>query len=129
MNPFPVLRRELATPFEQTLGRLPEALAAQGFGVLTQIDVAATLEAKLGLKRRPYRILGACNPRYAARALEEVPEVGVLLPCNVVLSEREDGGTTVLAVDPSATLAAHVPALAPLAGEVRDALARALESL
>jgi uncharacterized protein (DUF302 family) len=113
--------------FEEALERVPELLKAEGFGVLTQIDVQATLKQKLGVDFRKYRILGACNPQLAHRALSAMPEVGVLLPCNVVLQEREDGKVVVRAVDPMQTIAAAEPALAPIAGEVRARLARVLD--
>lgn len=77
-----------------------QALGAQGFGVLTEIDVAATLKAKIGVERPPLKILGACNPNFAHRALELDPSVSLLLPCNVVLEAAEGGGTRVAIVDP-----------------------------
>ncbi len=113
--------------FEEALERIPELLKAEGFGVLTQIDVQATLKQKLGVDWRKYRILGACNPALAHRALSQVPEVGVLLPCNVAVYEREDGRTVVRAVDPMQTIAAAVPALGEIAGEVRARLGRVLD--
>jgi uncharacterized protein (DUF302 family) len=116
-----------AWAFEEALERVPELLKAEGFGVLTQIDVQATLKQKLGVDFRKYRILGACNTQLAYRALTAMPEVGVLLPCNVVLQEREDGKVVVRAVDPMQTIAAAEPALAPIASEVRARLARVLD--
>ncbi len=113
--------------FEEALERVPELLKGEGFGVLTQIDVQATLKQKLGVDWRKYRILGACNPALAHRALSQVPEVGVLLPCNVAVYEREDGKTVVRAVDPMQTIAAAVPALGEIAGEVRARLGRVLD--
>ena len=91
--------------FDTVLARTREALKAQGFGVLTEIDVAATLKEKIGEDFRPYRILGACNPRMAHEALEMEPHVGVMLPCNVVVQEI-DGQTEVFAVDPAASMTA-----------------------
>ncbi len=87
-------------PIEEVEPLVREALAEQGFGVLTEIDVAATLEAKLGVSRAPLKILGACNPSLAHRALEIDPSVALLLPCNVVLEEREPGRTLVSIADP-----------------------------
>jgi uncharacterized protein (DUF302 family) len=126
---MPVLRRELSIGYDQALARLPEVLRAEGFGVLTEIDIAATLKAKLGVEFQRYKILGACNPALAHRALETVLEIGVMLPCNVVVYERPDGHATVVAIDPSQTMAAQHAELAPIADEVRQRLSRALEQL
>ena len=115
--------------YDDALARLPEALKSEGFGVLTEIDVAATLKAKLGVDHRRYKILGACNPSYAHRALGIELELGVMLPCNVVVYERDGGGANVIAIDPMGTIAAQDPALAPIAAEVRAKLARVIESL
>ena len=113
--------------FEEALERVQELLKAEGFGILTQIDVQATIKQKLGLDFRRYRILGACNPKLAHQALSQVLEVGVLLPCNVVVYERDDGKAVVRAVDPMQTIAAAEPALAPIASEVRARLGRVLD--
>lgn len=105
------------------------ALKAEGFGVITEIDVAATIKAKLGLEIAPYLILGACNPDLAHRALQEDPSVGALLPCNVVL--RADGGYTIVeAIDPVVAMKlAATPRLTAVASEARTRLARALSAL
>ncbi len=123
------IRRRVQGTYDEVLARVPPALQAQGFGVLTRIDVQRTLQEKLGAAFRRYEILGACNPRYAHRALTADPGVGALLPCSVAVWEEDDGTVTVNAVDPMQTLAAADPALAGLAGEVRVALGRALDAL
>jgi uncharacterized protein (DUF302 family) len=104
--------------------RVRDALAAEGFGVLTEIDVAATLRAKLGVERAPLKILGACNPNFAHRALELDPTVSLLLPCNVVL-EAVDGATTVSVVDPRALI--DEEEFRPLADEAADRLRRVVD--
>jgi uncharacterized protein (DUF302 family) len=105
------------------------ALRAEGFGVLTEIDVAATMKAKLGVDRDPYVILGACNPSLAHRAIEADPAVGALLPCNVVL--RHDGTDTIVeAMDPMAALGiVEAPGIRPIAEEAKARLQRAIASL
>lgn len=123
------MRRAVPGTFDAVLARIPEALKAEGFGVLTRIDVQATLKEKLGVDFRRYQILGACNPKLAHQALSSVESVGVLLPCNVVVMEQDDGRVVVNTVDPMQTLAAAEPALAPVAGQVREGLARVLEAL
>jgi uncharacterized protein (DUF302 family) len=106
------------------------ALRAEGFGVLTEIDVAATLKAKLGVDRDPFLILGACNPALADRALAAEPSLATLLPCNVVLRAAGDDGTIVEVMDPGAALTL-VPGetVAEIATEARDRLLRAIASL
>lgn len=109
--------------------RVRELLASEGFGILTEIDVAETLRVKLGLTRSPYRILGACNPQLAAEALENEADVGLLLPCNVVV--YEDGGSTVVAVLDPATMVGLTgnPALEHVAAEARVRLERVVDIL
>jgi uncharacterized protein (DUF302 family) len=123
------IQKKTGLTFEQALARIPEALKAEGFGILTQIDVQATLKEKLGADFRKYRILGACNPKLAIRGLTAELEVGVMMPCNVVVYEGDDGKAVVCAVDPMATIAATHPGLNVLAGEVRFGLQRALAAL
>ena len=116
--------------FDQALERIPEALKGEGFGILTQIDVKATMKEKLGIDFRRYRILGACNPKLAYRALSAELEVGVMMPCNVIVYETDDRGTMVSAVDPMQTLAAQGDAaVRPLAAEVQQKLQRVIDSL
>jgi uncharacterized protein (DUF302 family) len=116
--------------FEQAVKAVTEALAKEGFGVLTEIDVAATLKKKLGIERPPYRILGACNPQFAARALEVEPQIGALLPCNVVVRQEPAGATVVEFMDPDAVLRlVERPQIAEVAAEVRSRLQRVMNAL
>lgn len=123
------MRKPTMSSYEEVLQKLPELLKAEGFGVLTQIDVKDTLKQKLGVDFRPYRILGACNPPLAHRALSAELEVGVMLPCNVIVYEGDDGKAVVVAVDPMQTIAATNEKLAPIAGDVRERLSRVLGKL
>jgi uncharacterized protein (DUF302 family) len=124
------LKKVLPSSYEAALAAIPEALRSEGFGVLTEIDVQATLRAKLGADFRRYKILGACNPRFAHQALGLDLDVGVMMPCNVVVYEGDDGRATVLAIDPMQTVAAQAsPALREVAASVRAALARVIEKL
>lgn len=120
----------LDAPFEEAVTRVRGALAGQGFGVLTEIDVRATLKAKLDADMEPYLILGACNPPLAHRALDADRAIGLLLPCNVVVRADPAGGTLVQALDPGTMLTlAELPALAPVAAEARTRLGAALKAL
>jgi len=123
------MRKQASGTFDEVLARLPEALKAEGFGVLTRIDVQQTLREKLGVAFRRYQILGACNPSMAVQALGADLGVGAMLPCSVAIWEGDDGRVTVNAVDPLQTIAAASPGLAPIAGQVRERLARALAAL
>jgi uncharacterized protein (DUF302 family) len=115
--------------FEETVARARELLAAEGFGVITEIDVKATFKKKLDLDVAPYLILGACHPPSAHKALSAVPEAGVLLPCNVTISV-EEGRTVVRAMNPESVMAVvGKPALAPVGAEVGAALRRVVDAL
>jgi len=123
------LGRSIDRPFEEVVEDVRKALAEHGFGVITEIDVRRTLKDKLDLDRPPYVILGACNPGFAAKVLATEPELGLFLPCNVIVYEHQ-GGTRVSAVDPSALLeSTGEGAVADVAGEVRTRLQAVVEAL
>lgn len=128
----PGMRRELKAKYDEVLARLPEALQSEGFGVLSEIDVGATLKKKLNVDFRRYRILGACNPNFAYDALRAEVGIGVLLPCNVAVYEPDGGGTVVIAVDPMQSIGAFADGdeqVLSLARTVREKLGRVLEKL
>ena len=115
---------------DSVVERVTEALKTEGFGVLTTIDVRETLKKKLDVDFRPYRILGACNPPLAHQALQGEAGVGVLLPCNVVVSEDADGTIAVSAIDPKAMFSVvNTPGMEPIVEEVRTKLQNMLEAL
>lgn len=114
---------------EETEARVREELEKEGFGVLTEIDVRATLKKKLDAEFRPYKILGACNPPFAHKALEAEDKIGTMLPCNVIVQERSEG-TEITAVDPVVSMQAiENQALRPIAEEIRDRLRRVVDSV
>jgi uncharacterized protein (DUF302 family) len=124
------IQRTLDQEFDDVLAKVPEALKTEGFGVLTEIDVQATLKKKLDVDFRRYRILGACNPPLAHEALQHSLDVGMLLPCNVIVYEADAGGTVVSAIDPMQTLAARGDAaIQPLAEQVQKKLQRVIDAL
>ncbi|NBC46532.1 MAG: DUF302 domain-containing protein [Gammaproteobacteria bacterium] len=121
---------KVSTGFDETIDRVTAALQSEGFGVLSDIDVAATLKAKLGVDQAPYRILGACNPTFAHKAISAEPDIGVLLPCNVVVREDDDGQVNVLYMNPLDVLElVDNPQVPGLAAEVRERLDRAMASI
>jgi len=116
--------------YDEVVARVTELLAGEGFGVLTEIDVQATLKKKLDVDVKRYVILGACNPPLAHRALTAEPDIGVLLPCNVCVSERDGGGTRVAAMNPVAAFdLIGNPGVAPIADDVRGRLQRVIDAL
>ena len=122
--------RVVDLPFAATIAATTEALAKHGFGVLTDIDVQATLKKKLDVSFRPYRILGACNPGMAHQALLAENKIGTMLPCNVVVQEHSDGSVEVSAVDPVASMQAiDNPRLAETAAKVREMLRRVIDEI
>ena len=124
------IARTCTRPFDAVVAEVVERLKAEGFGVLTDIDVQATMKAKLGADMRRYRILGACNPQFAHRALEAEPQIGALLPCNVVVRTDGTGATVVEIMDPDTVLGlVGRPEITPIAIEVRSRLERVLHGV
>jgi uncharacterized protein (DUF302 family) len=122
--------RDVQLTMEEAENRLRTALQDQGFGVLTEIDVRATMRKKLDIDFRPYKILGACHPPSALKALSTVPEIGLLLPCNVTVSQNDDGTVRVAAVDAEQMLGfVEHPDLADVAGEVNQSLQQAIDAV
>lgn len=120
----------VSMPFEEAVSAATEALKSHGFGVLTTIDVKDTLKQKIGAEFRPYRILGACNPQMAHRALQAEDKIGVMLPCNVIVQEHAPGRVEIAAVDPVASMqAVENPSLGEVATSVREGLRQAIADL
>jgi uncharacterized protein (DUF302 family) len=120
--------KTLSVSFDDALEQLPRALAAEGFGIVSQIDLAETIRTKLGKDLGRYRILGACNPTFAYEAITRVPHVGLALPCNVVLYEAPGGAVTLGVIDPMAAVGSE-PVLKDLASEVTVRLTRVLAAM
>ncbi|MBE0551016.1 MAG: DUF302 domain-containing protein [Ignavibacterium sp.] len=121
--------KKTALRFEEAIEKVTEALKSEGFGILTEIDVKETLKKKLDVDFRPYRILGACNPPFAYKALQAEDKVGIMLPCNVIVQEKENG-VEIAAVDPVASMQAIDNSnLSEIAVEIRKRLQRVIDSL
>jgi uncharacterized protein (DUF302 family) len=122
--------KTLHCSFDDAILRTTEALASEGFGVLTEIDVRATMKKKLDVEFRSYRILGACNPYFAHQAILKEDKIGTMLPCSIIVQEQSDGSVEVAAIDPVASMQAiENESLLPIATEVQTKLKRAMEAL
>lgn len=116
--------------FDDAIAKVTEELSKEGFGVLTEINVKAVMKKKLDVDKRPYTILGACNPVLANQAISAEPDIGLLLPCNVLVREEENGDVTVAFMDPAAVLTlVEKEGIKELAGEVRERLQRVMKAL
>ena len=125
------IRRTVALPWEKALARIRETLKDQGFGILTEIDLKEKLKEKIGVDIKPYVILGACNPPLAYKALQAEPEIGLLLPCNVIVYEIDGHSSVVAAIDPDTMveLVGDDVAIAAVARDARQRLERALAAV
>ena len=124
------LSRTLQTPFDAAVEKVTEALKKEGFGVLTEIDIQATMKKKLDVDIQKYKILGACNPPLAYQAIQAEDKIGLMLPCNVIVQEVAGGGTEVAAIDPVASMqAVDNPRLGEVGKQVRGKLKKVIESL
>ena len=122
--------KSVTSSFDQTISAVTEALKKEGFGILTEIDIKQTLKKKLDVDFRNYRILGACNPPFAYKALQAEENIGTMLPCNVIVQESADGKTSVAAINPLVSMqAVDNPGLAEVANEVATRLQRVVDSL
>ena len=124
------MKKDLEIGFDQAVERVTEELKKEGFGVLTEIDVKATLKKKLDVDFRPYRILGACNPPFAYKALQAEDKIGLMLPCNVIVQETPAGTVEVAAIDPAASMqAVDNPGLQEISDQVKAKLKRVVDNL
>jgi uncharacterized protein (DUF302 family) len=124
------LSKTLQTPFDEAVEKVTEALKKEGFGVLTEIDMQATMKKKLDVDIQKYKILGACNPPLAYQAIQAEDKIGLMLPCNVIVQEVAGGGTEVAAIDPVASMqAVDNPQLGEVGKQVQGKLKRVIESL
>jgi uncharacterized protein (DUF302 family) len=129
-RPYTLTRKIESLPMDAVTTQIKAALAAEGFGILTEIDVQATFKKKLDIDRKPYLILGACNPKLAHQALTAEPAIGTLLPCNVTVFEGDDDAIYVQAIHPAAMFSVvQNPAMTPIVEEVTARLERALAAL
>ena len=120
----------LKTTFEDAVAKTTEALKTEGFGIITEIDMQGKLKEKLGVEYKKYKILGACNPAFAYKALQVEEKIGTMLPCNVLIIDKENGTTEVAAINPIASMmAVQNSALEPIAQEVADKLKRIIDLL
>ncbi len=116
--------------FDEAIEKVTEELKKEGFGILTEIDVQATLKKKLDVDFRKYRILGACNPPFAYKTLQSELNIGLMLPCNVVVMEMDDGKVKVSAIDPKASMmAVDNPELGPIANQIQKKLEKVIDSI
>jgi uncharacterized protein (DUF302 family) len=122
--------KTLKADFDTSIGKVTEALKKEGFGIVSEIDMQAKLKEKLGVDFKKYKILGACNPAFAYKALQAEEKIGTMLPCNIVVIDKKDGTTEVSAVDPIASMMAiQNPALEPMANEVAAILKKVIDNL
>jgi len=120
--------RKIDAEFDAAVSRVTASLKNQGFGILTEIDVGATLKKKLEVDFRPYKILGACNPPFAYKALQAEDKIGTMLPCNVIVQATDDGGVEIAAIDPAASMqAVDNPALEQIAATIGEKLSTAVQ--
>jgi len=122
--------KRITASFDEAIQKATDALKAEGFGVISDIDMQAKLNEKLGVDFKKYRILGACNPGYAYKALQAEEKIGTMLPCNIIVIDQEDGQVEIAAVNPIASMmAVHNPELEPVAREVTEKLRRVIEMI